>query len=249
MRLSLAAAVAGLCAIYVAPQAHSEPSVIPPVSAAAAAVGFVDVRAAVPDAVIDLRYATAGNFAGTQLYPAGARCLVHQSIAPGLAAAAEVLRAGGERLVFWDCYRPHSVQVRMFDAVPDPNWVAEPGAYSKSHESGRSVDVTLYGPGGLVDMGTGFDDFTAADHRRPGELTQPTGGGPPGLLRAIRPSWPSTSAGFIGAGPQPGRQSSIFCHGWHWLVLNDVSVAAIWTICGFLLIALSTTVSPATRFQ
>ncbi len=161
MRLSLAAAVAGLCAIYVAPQAHSEPSVIPPVSAAAAAVGFVDVRAAVPDAVIDLRYATAGNFVGTQLYPAGARCLVHQSIAPGLAAAAEVLRAGGERLVFWDCYRPHSVQVRMFDAVPDPNWVAEPGAYSKSHESGRSVDVTLYGPGGLVDMGTGFDDFTA----------------------------------------------------------------------------------------
>ena len=140
MRLSLAAAVAGLCAIYVAPQAHSEPSVIPPVSAAAAAVGFVDVRAAVPDAVIDLRYATAGNF---------------------VAAAAEVLRAGGERLVFWDCYRPHSVQVRMFDAVPDPNWVAEPGAYSKSHESGRSVDVTLYGPGGLVDMGTGFDDFTA----------------------------------------------------------------------------------------
>ena len=30
--------------------------------------------------------------------------------------------------------------------------------------------------------------------------TLPAGGGPPGLLRAIRPSWPSTSAGFIGAG-------------------------------------------------
>ena len=113
------------------------------------------------DAVIDLRYATANNFVGAPLYPPGARCLVHQSLAPGLATAAEVLRAQGLRLVFWDCYRPHSVQVRMFQAVPDPNWVAQPGSYSKSHESGRSVDVTLAGPAGLLDMGTDFDDFTA----------------------------------------------------------------------------------------
>ena len=49
--------------------------------------------------------------------------------------------------------------------------------------------------------------------------------------------------------PQPGRQSSILCHGWHSLVLNDVSVASICTICGCLLIALSTILSPLTRFQ
>ncbi len=159
MRLLPAAVLAVLCAVHLAPEAHSDP--IPPVSAAAADVGFVDVRSVVPDAVIDLRYATADNFVGTPLYPAGARCLIHQSLAPGLATAAEVLRAQGLRLVFWDCYRPHSVQVRMFQVVPDPNWVAEPGSYSKSHESGRSVDVTLTGPTGLLDMGTDFDDFTA----------------------------------------------------------------------------------------
>ena len=34
-------------------------------------------------------------------------------------------------------------------------------------------------------------------------------------------------AGSGAAGPQPGRQSSIFCHGWQSLVLNDVSVASI----------------------
>ncbi len=159
MRLLPAAVLAVLCVVHPAPEAHSDP--IPPVSAAAADVGFVDVRSVVPDAVIDLRYATANNFVGTPLYPAGARCLIHQSLAPGLATAAEVLRAQGLRLVFWDCYRPHSVQVRMFQVVPDPNWVAQPGSYSKSHESGRSVDVTLAAPAGLLDMGTDFDDFTA----------------------------------------------------------------------------------------
>jgi D-alanyl-D-alanine dipeptidase len=81
-------------------------------------------------------------------------------MAPGLAAAAAVLRPQGEFLVFWDCYRPHDVQVRMFEAVPDPNWVARPGPYARSHEAGRSVDVTIANGSGLVDMGTDFDDFT-----------------------------------------------------------------------------------------
>ena len=131
-----------------------------PVSAAARAAGFVDVRSVVPDAIVDLRYATANNFVGVQLYPADARCLVHESLAPGLATAAAALRAQGFTVVFWDCYRPHEVQVRMFAAVPDPAWVAKPGPYSRSHETGRSVDVTLAAGGRLVDMGTGFDDFS-----------------------------------------------------------------------------------------
>jgi D-alanyl-D-alanine dipeptidase len=143
--------------------ANSEPS-IAPVSAAARAAGFIDVRSAVPDAVIDLRYATANNFVGTPLYPPGARCLVHESLAAGLATAAAQLRARGLRLVFWDCYRPHDVQVRMFQVVSNPAWVAQPGPYSKSHESGRSVDVTTAGATSLSEMGTGFDDFTAASH-------------------------------------------------------------------------------------
>ena len=91
MRLLPAVVLALACAAFVAPEAHSDP--VPPVSDAAAAVGFVDVRSAVPDAVIDLRYATANNFVGTPLYPAGARCLVHQALVPGLTAAAETLTA------------------------------------------------------------------------------------------------------------------------------------------------------------
>jgi zinc D-Ala-D-Ala dipeptidase len=138
---------------------------VPPLSPQARSAGFVDVRSVVPSALIDLRYATPNNFTRVQLYPADARCLVHESMAPGLAAAAKALAAQGDVLVFWDCYRPHDVQVRMFDVVPNPAWVAKPGSYARSHESGRSVDVTLADaaqqcPRCLIDMGTDFDDFS-----------------------------------------------------------------------------------------
>ena len=138
---------------------------VPPLSPEAHAAGFVDVHSVVPSALLDLRYATPNNFTHAQLYPANARCLVHESMASGLAAAAKVLASQGNVLVFWDCYRPHDVQVKMFDIVPNPAWVARPGNFARSHESGRSVDVTLANvneqcPHCLVDMGTDFDDFS-----------------------------------------------------------------------------------------
>ena len=133
---------------------------VPPLSPEARAAGFVDLRSVVPSALIDLRYATPNNFTHMTLYPADARCLVHESMAPGLAAAAKALAPHGEVLVFWDCYRPHDVQVKMYDVVSNPAWVAKPGAYARSHEAGRSVDVTMASANHLVDMGTDFDDFS-----------------------------------------------------------------------------------------
>jgi len=145
---------------------------VPPLSAAARSAGFVDVRSVVPSALIDLRYATANNFTHMPLYPPDARCLVHESMAPGLAAAATTLASHGDVLVFWDCYRPHDVQVKMFNVVPNPAWVAKPGPNARSHEAGRSVDVTIAGAQQqcpptrqlagrcLADMGTDFDDFS-----------------------------------------------------------------------------------------
>jgi D-alanyl-D-alanine dipeptidase len=151
-----------VCAMSGGARANAD---VPPLSPEARSAGFVDVRSVVPNALIDLRYATSNNFTHVQLYPVDARCLVHESMAPGLAAAAKALAAQGNVLVFWDCYRPHDVQVRMFDVVPNPAWVAKPGSYARSHESGRSVDVTLADASGqcprcLVDMGTDFDDFS-----------------------------------------------------------------------------------------
>jgi D-alanyl-D-alanine dipeptidase len=157
--------------------ATSSAAAIPPLSAKARAAGLRDIRTVVPDAIIDLRYATPHNFVGVRLYPADARCLVHKSMVAGLRTAAAKLRQRGLLLVFWDCYRPHAVQVHMFKIVPDPDWVARPGPYATSHEAGRSVDVTLATRATqarcatsrisghcLLDMGTGFDDFTPRAH-------------------------------------------------------------------------------------
>ena len=155
MRTLATVFVALAVAVVGAPAVRAEP-------ATAARAGFVDITSVIPDGVVDLRYATADNFVGKPLYPPDARCLVHESLAPGLAKAAEAFRARGAKLVFWDCYRPHAVQVELFEAVPDPNWVARPGRSARSHESGRSVDVTLADGhyGWPIDMGTGFDDFS-----------------------------------------------------------------------------------------
>jgi len=163
----LIAALLAVCALSCGPHgvaAAWPDQPIPPVSDAARAAGLVDVRTVVPDAVIDLRYATPNNFVGEQLYPANARCLVDDTMAAGLATAADALRSEGDVLVFWDCYRPHDVQIRMYDAVSEPGWVAKPGPYAHSHEAALSVDVSLSHDGKPVDMGTGFDEFTPRAH-------------------------------------------------------------------------------------
>ncbi|MDT4917856.1 MAG: zinc D-Ala-D-Ala dipeptidase [Pseudonocardiales bacterium] len=147
---------------------------VPPLTDAQRAAHLRDIRSIVPDAIVDMRYATRHNFVGERLYPRDARCLVHRSMAPGLRTAAARLRARGLVLVFWDCYRPHHVQVRMYRHTPNPAWVAKPTRYARSHEAARSVDVTLAWAdtavacprGGRIHrhcrlvMGTKFDDFT-----------------------------------------------------------------------------------------
>ena len=148
MRFALAGAAALLCAIHVVPKAVSAPfPEVPPVSAAAAALGFVDVRTAVPDALIDLRYATANNFVGTAaVSAAGATAWSTSRWRPGLAKAADVLRAQGVRtgvLGLLPPARRAGADVRR-GARPRPGWPG-PGPYSRSHEAGRSVDVTLAG--------------------------------------------------------------------------------------------------------
>ncbi len=64
-QLAVAAAFVPVCG-YATAHVAAVPGV-PPISDAARAAGFIDVRTVVPDAVIDLRYATSNNFTRTQL--------------------------------------------------------------------------------------------------------------------------------------------------------------------------------------
>ena len=125
---------------------------------------FVDVAPLIPDAVLDLRYATENNFTKHQLYPA-ASCKLRRAVAAKLVVAAKALRKADRRLLIWDCYRPTSVQEALWKLVPDERYVANPKTGSR-HSRGAAVDVGLVDKAGhAVTLPTAFDDFTEAAHR------------------------------------------------------------------------------------
>lgn len=125
---------------------------------------LVPVLDVIPDAVVDLRYATPDNFMKKQVYPPTARCLLLRRSADMLAKAAATLRAQGFRLKLYDCYRPHSVQWELWKVMPVPGYVADPKKGS-NHNRGGAVDLGLVTlDGGAVEMPTPYDDFTKAAH-------------------------------------------------------------------------------------
>jgi D-alanyl-D-alanine dipeptidase len=125
---------------------------------------FVDVAKVIPDAVIDMRYATADNFTKQQVYPK-AVCKLRRAVATRLAKAAKTLRTKHRRLLIWDCYRPTSVQDIFWKLVPDERYVANPKQGSR-HSRGAAVDVGLVAEDGTpVTLPTAFDDFSEAAHR------------------------------------------------------------------------------------
>jgi D-alanyl-D-alanine dipeptidase len=125
---------------------------------------LVDIAPLIADAVIDLRYATADNFTGKQLYPT-ARCKLRRAVARRLVRAAELLRAHDRRLLIWDCYRPRSIQAQLWRLVPDERYVANPARGSR-HSRGAAVDVAVVArDGSAVALPTRFDDFSTAAHR------------------------------------------------------------------------------------
>jgi zinc D-Ala-D-Ala dipeptidase len=131
-----------------------------PASAAPGPTALTDVAALIPDAVLDLRYATPRNVTGRALYPPDARCLLRPDVAGRLVRAAALLRARGYRLRLWDCYRPPSVQRLLFAAVPRPGYVADPARGGSHHGRGAAVDVALSGPDGAeLELPTDLDDF------------------------------------------------------------------------------------------
>ena len=108
--------------------------------------------------VYDLRYATTNNFLKTQVYDC-AECYTRVKTAKALLKANEAFMKKGYRIKFFDCYRPNSVQYKMWKIVPNPQYVANPEKGS-IHNKGGAVDITLVTlEGEEVDMGTDFDFF------------------------------------------------------------------------------------------
>jgi zinc D-Ala-D-Ala dipeptidase len=142
-----------------APAAPSQPAV-PVQQPPAQGPELVNVATVVPDAGIDLRYATSDNLTGHPLYTVAVAYL-RPATAKKLAAVVADLKTQGYGLKVWDAYRPLAAQKALYKASPVKGLVADPKKGSM-HNRGAAVDVTLTSlPGGEnAEMPSGFDDIT-----------------------------------------------------------------------------------------
>lgn len=122
-----------------------------------------------PGLAVDLRYASANNFVGRDLYGSLDCAWLHQLAADGLERAVALLarEAPGHRLLVLDALRPHRVQVQLWDFLEGTDlrqYVADP-ALGSIHSFGMALDATLLDPQGReLDMGTGYDEMVELSH-------------------------------------------------------------------------------------
>ena len=113
--------------------------------------------------IIDLKYATTDNFVKEQLYECG-RCFLRHEAAKQLVKVNKALISNGFCLKMLDCYRPLSVQQRLWDKFQNANYVTPPHKGSM-HNRGLAVDLTIADTNGLeLDMGTPYDFFGKEAH-------------------------------------------------------------------------------------
>lgn len=112
----------------------------------------------------DIKYATKDNFTKKIIYPCG-RCYLRPEAAQRIIKANEWLRKEHKLgLKMFDCYRPRPAQQRLWDVVPDPDYVTPP-AKGSMHNRGLAVDLTLVDSGGKeLNMGTPYDFFGVEAH-------------------------------------------------------------------------------------
>ena len=116
-----------------------------------------------PGVDLDLRYATPDNLTGAAIYHR-ALCLLHADAAAALQRAVALAQPLGLRLRLFDGYRPVEAQWRLWQALPDPVFIADPRQGS-NHSRGIAIDLTLADAAGRpLDLGTGFDDMTPQSH-------------------------------------------------------------------------------------
>jgi D-alanyl-D-alanine dipeptidase len=113
---------------------------------------------------LDIKYATTENFTGAVIYPCG-RFFLRPVAAHALIHVRDELQEHGYGLKLFDGYRPQSAQQKLWDKVPNKNYVAPPSTGSM-HSRGIAVDLTLAdSKGNEMNMGTPYDFFGPEAHR------------------------------------------------------------------------------------
>lgn len=113
---------------------------------------------------VDIRYATKNNFTKQKIYDCG-RCFLRPEAAQKLDNIRQELEEEyGYGIKLFDCFRPRPYQQKLWDIVPDPDYVTPPQKGSM-HSRGLAVDLTLTDQDGReLDMGTPFDFFGKEAH-------------------------------------------------------------------------------------
>ncbi|HXP30837.1 MAG TPA: D-alanyl-D-alanine dipeptidase [Stellaceae bacterium] len=131
---------------------------------------LVEITPASHDIILDFAYATARNITGRPIYR-HAICYLHADAARHLERAIGLTRPLGLRLKIFDALRPSEAQWALWNARPDPEFLADPRRGSP-HSRGVAIDLTLVdGTGAELDMGTGFDAFTPLSHHAATEIS------------------------------------------------------------------------------
>ncbi|OIV39590.1 M15 family metallopeptidase [Flavobacterium johnsoniae] len=119
---------------------------------------FVNLKDYSKDFVYDMKYATEDNFLKAKVYDC-AECFLRYKTVKALIAANNDFIKKGFRIKLYDCYRPLSIQKKMWEIVSNPKYVADPKKGS-IHNRGGAVDISLVDLNGKeVEMGTAFDFF------------------------------------------------------------------------------------------
>lgn len=126
---------------------------------------FVRISDFVPNAKIDLRYATENNFTNKKIYDFTEPYLRVGTVKKLIKVSKE-LESHGFGLIIWDGYRPLYAQKKLWEICPNPKYVSNPKNGTSPHCRGNTVDISLYDleTGKEVPVPTEFDDFsTKAD--------------------------------------------------------------------------------------
>lgn len=126
---------------------------------------LVNLKEYIPNASVQLRYATGDNFTGKIIYDFNEAYLRYGTVKK-LAAVQEELETMGLGLKVWDAFRPVSAQYVLWETCPNPVYVANPNTGFSSHSRGNTLDITLVNAkGDELIMPTVFDDFSSLADR------------------------------------------------------------------------------------
>lgn len=154
--------------------------------------GFMEVQAAIPDLVVDLRYAKTNNFVG-QKVPGyhSEKAILSVAATTALAKVQNELKIYGLGIKFFDGYRPQQAVNHFVQWAKMPNDTLMKAQYypnlSKSmlfeqqyiasrsgHSRGSSIDLTLihFNTCQELDMGSSYDFFGEISNLDYWDLTQ-----------------------------------------------------------------------------